>query len=73
MRMGHMDGSAALDFSSGKFKPHVGLCADSTEPAWNSLSLSLFPSPTHALSLSLSQRTQECSLAKKTKADYDVD
>ena len=32
-----------------KFKPHVGLCADGAEPAWDSLSLSL----PHLLSLSL--------------------
>ena len=36
-----------LDFSSGHdlavcdFKPHVGLCADSAEPAWDSVFLSL--------------------------------
>ena len=36
-----------VDFSSGhdltvhEFKPHVGLCVDSAEPAWDSLSLSL--------------------------------
>ena len=31
-------------------EPDVGLCADSVEPAWDSLSLSLYPShtPTHA-------------------------
>ena len=38
-----------LDFSSGHdlmvcgFEPHVQLCTDSVEPAWNSLSLSLCP------------------------------
>ena len=37
----------ALDFGSGhdltvcEFEPHVGLCADSVEPAWDSLSPSL--------------------------------
>ena len=37
----------ALDFGSGRdlmvreMEPHVGLCADSAEPAWNSLSSSL--------------------------------
>ena len=36
-----------LDFGSGHYltvhgiKPHIGLCADSEEPAWDSLSLSL--------------------------------
>ena len=42
-----------LDFGSGHdpgfcgFKPHVGLCADIAEPAWDSLppSLSAPPSP----------------------------
>ena len=50
-----------LDFSSGhdltvcEFKPHVRqLCIGSVEPAWDSLSLSLCPSPTHFLFLSLS-------------------
>ena len=41
-----------LDFSSGydltvhEFEPHVGLCTDGAEPAWDSLfpSLSLCPS-----------------------------
>ena len=35
------------------FKPRLGLCADSTEPAWDPLSFSLGPSPTHAVSVSL--------------------
>ena len=49
----------ALDFGSGHgvtirgIKPRVGLCTDSAEPAWGSLSLSLCPSPACALSLSL--------------------
>ena len=48
-----------LDFGSGpdltvrEFQPRVWLCADSVEPAWDSLSLSLCPSPARALSLSL--------------------
>ena len=33
--------------------PHVGLCADSTEPAWNSLFPSLSAPPLLALSLCL--------------------
>ena len=50
-----------LDFRSGhdlkdcEFKPHVGLCAVSVEPAWDSLSLLL------SLSLSLSL-PRPCSL-----------
>ena len=49
----------ALDFGSGhdlkvrEFEPHVGLPTDSMEPAWDSLSPSLCPSPAHAHSLSL--------------------
>ena len=45
-----------LDLSSGhdltvcEFEPRVGLCADSVEPAWDSVSSSLYPSP--ALSFS---------------------
>ena len=52
-----------FDFGSGRdltvrefkahVKPLVGLCADRVEPAWDSLHLSLHPSP--ALSLSLSK------------------
>ena len=48
-----------LDFSSGhdltvcEFERRVSLCADSVEPAWDSLSPSIRPSPP-ALSLSLS-------------------
>ena len=49
VKMGHLGGSvgSASDFGSGHdlmvcgFKPHVRLYADSTEPAWDSLSLSL--------------------------------
>ena len=54
----------ALDCGSGhrltvrEFEPHVGLCADSMETAWDSLSpsLSLCPSP---LVLSLSLKINE--------------
>ena len=52
----------ALDFSSGhdltvcEFEPHIGLCADSAEPAWDSLSLPLsLPLPPLICSVSLSQ------------------
>ena len=55
-------GHLTLDFSSGhnlticEFKPQVRLCADSSEPTWDSLSLSLSAPPLlmQALSLSLS-------------------
>ena len=48
-----------LDLGSGhaptvcEFEPHIGLCADSTEPVWDSASHSLCPSPACALSLPL--------------------
>ena len=48
-----------LDLGSGhgltvcEIKPHVGLCADSVEPAWDSLSLSVSAPPLHARALSL--------------------
>ena len=50
-----------LDFSSGhdltvcEIEPCVGLCTDSMEPVWDSLSPSLCPSPTHTHGLPLSQ------------------
>ena len=56
--MAQSDEHPTLDFGSGgdpmvcEFEPHVGLCADSTEPAWDSLSLSLCLSPACACSLS---------------------
>ena len=72
MRLGGSVGKhPTLDFGSGhdlmirEFESHVGLCADSKEPAWDSLSLSLplFCSAC-ARSLSLSQR-QMFKLEKK--------
>ena len=47
-----------LDFGSGhdltvcEFKPHIGLCTDSVEPTWDSLSPSLSALPLLMLSLS---------------------
>ena len=38
-----------------EFKPHVGLCTHSEEPAWDSLSPSLSALPRLTLSLSLSK------------------
>ena len=49
--------SSDHDFMVHEIKPHIGLCTDSAEPAWGSLSLSLsLPPPqfVHMLSLSLS-------------------
>ena len=42
------------DLMVGEIESCVGLCADSAEPAWDSLSPSLSASPQHVLSLSLS-------------------
>ena len=36
-----------------EFEPHVGLCAGSVGPAWDSLFLSLCPYPTHTVFVSL--------------------
>ena len=41
------------DLTVWEIKPHIGLCANSVEPAWDSLSLTLSAPP--ALSPSLSQ------------------
>ena len=64
--LGCLGGSVgkASDFGSGhdlavrEFEPHVGLCADSSEPGacfGFCISLSLCSSPVHALALSLSK------------------
>ena len=57
--MGHLGGSVgwASDFGSGhdpavlEFEPRIEFCADSLEPASDSVSPSLCPFPAHALSL----------------------
>ena len=43
---------SAHDFTVCGFKPHVGLCADSAEPAWDPFHLSLPLPCSHPLSLS---------------------
>ena len=64
--MGHLGGSVgeAFDFGSGRdltirgFKPHIRLCAGSSEPGacfGFCVSLSLCPCPAHVRSLSLSK------------------
>ena len=61
--MGHLGGSViqASDFGSGHdlevrgFGPHVGLCADSAELPWDSLSLSLSVLAPPVLSVSFSK------------------
>ena len=45
-----------ISFMVCEFEPRIGLCADSAEPAWDSLSLSLCPSPASALSVSLKNK-----------------
>ena len=45
--------SSGHDYTVHGIQPHTGLCGDSTEPAWDSLSLSLPPSPTHMYARSL--------------------
>ena len=53
--------SSGHDLTVSEFEPHVGLCADRSEPAWDSLSLPLsLPLPR---SLSLSQN-KEINLKK---------
>ena len=60
-----------LDFGSGhdlmvhEFESHVGLCTDSLEPAWDSVSLSLYLSPAGVLSLSLRMNKQTLKMFKK--------
>ena len=49
-----LDLGSGHDLTVRELEPHVGLCADSTEPAWDSVSPSLYPSPTVRV-LSLSQ------------------
>ena len=36
-----LDLDPGLDLRVGKFEPRIGLCTDSVEPAWDSLSLPL--------------------------------
>ena len=38
-----LDFGSDHDLTVHEFKPHVGLCTDNTEPAWDSLSLCLSP------------------------------
>ena len=48
------DFHSGRDLTVGGFEPHIGLCADSMEPARGSLSPSLSAPPRLSLSLSLS-------------------
>ena len=62
-----------LDFSSGHdltvrgFEPHTGLCAQSTEPALDAVSLSLLLQHMHILSLSLSLSLSKTYINVKIK------
>ena len=49
-----LDFSSVHDLSVREFKAHLQLCADSAEPAWDFLFLSLCTSPALSLSLPLS-------------------
>ena len=68
--LGHLGGSVgwASNFGSGHdltvcgFEPYIGLYADSSESRacfWSCVSLSLCPSPAHALSLPLSLKNKQ--------------
>ena len=46
-----LDFSSSHDLTVHEFEPHMGLCADSVEPSLDSVSLSLYPSPTCSLYL----------------------
>ena len=50
-----LDFSSGHDLMNGEIEPCVGLCADSAEPAWDSLSPSLSVPPLLMCSLSLSK------------------
>ena len=47
-----LDSSSGYDHAVRELKPHIGLCANSVGPAWDSLSPSLPAPPLLALSLS---------------------
>ena len=54
-----LDFGSGQDLGVGEFEPCMGLSTDSTEPVWDSLSLSLslcpFPAPLLALSLKINK------------------
>ena len=81
--MGRLGGSVGWesDFGSGHdltiggFEPRVGLCADSSEPGACfrfCVSLSLWPSPTHALSLSVKNKINIKKNLKKKLFAYST-
>ena len=57
-RVAQSDSSSGHDLIVHEFEPHIGLCADSSEPGacfGFCVSLSLYSIPTHTLSLPLSK------------------
>ena len=62
-----LDLGSSHDLMVCEFKPHVGLCADSAEPASDSLSPSLSAPPLLSLSLSLSLSKINKHLQKEFK------
>ena len=50
-----LDFCSGHDLTVGGIEPHDGLCADSAEPAWDSLSPFISAPPPFPLALSLSQ------------------
>ena len=44
---------SGYDLMVSEIEPHMGLYLGSVEPTWDSLSLSLCPSPAHTLYISL--------------------
>ena len=68
-----LDLATGHDLTVHEFEPRVRLCADSTEPAWNSLSPPLsLPLLPCFLSLSLSQNKQTLK-TNKTDAAVTLD
>ena len=57
------------DLTVREFQPHIGLCADGTEPVWDSVSPSLCPSPACVCSLFLSQNFKKIFKKRKKKQD----
>ena len=56
------------DLTVHGFKPHIGLYADTTEPAWDPLCPSLSAPPLLALYLCLSKQIKINSKKKKTRS-----
>ena len=54
LTLAHLTLDLGPDLPVRDFEPRVGLCADSAEPAWDSLYASPSAPPPHSVSLSLS-------------------